>query len=96
MKIVLTIVMQVKIYVGQSQLIFSAIQGIAEIYKIHGSVEVPESIVINEEDYVEFERKSTYLAAKLMTIFMEYPIIFMGGTCYRESFCIWTERTQRA
>ena len=65
-------------YVGQSQLIFSAIQGIAEIYKIHGSVEVPESIVINEEDYVEFERKSTYLAAKLMTIFMEYPIIFMG------------------
>lgn len=65
-------------YVGQSQLIFSAIQGIAEIYKIHGSVESPGSIVINEEDYVGFERKSTYLAAKLMTIFMEYPIIFMG------------------
>ena len=65
-------------YVGQSQLIFSAIQGIAEIYKIHGSVEAPESIVINEEDYIVFERKSTYLAAKLMTIFMEYPIIFMG------------------
>lgn len=65
-------------YVGQSQLIFSAIQGIAEIYKIHGSIEVPESIVINEEDYVLFEKNSTYLAAKLMTIFMEYPIIFMG------------------
>lgn len=65
-------------YVGQSQLIFSAIQGIAEIYKIHGSVEMPESIVVNEEDYIAFERKSTYLAAKLMTIFMEYPIIFMG------------------
>ena len=65
-------------YVGQSQLIFSVIQGIAEIYKIHGSVEVPESIVINEEDYVRFDTKSTYLAAKLMTIFMEYPIIFMG------------------
>ena len=46
-------------YVGQSQLIFSAIQGIAEIYKIHGSVEAPESIVINEKDYMEFERKST-------------------------------------
>lgn len=27
---------------------------------------------------MEFERKSTYLAAKLMTIFMEYPIIFIG------------------
>ena len=53
-------------------------QGIAEIYKIHGSVEVPESIIINEEDYVKFEEKSSYLAAKLMTIFMEYPIIFIG------------------
>lgn len=65
-------------YVGQSQLIFSAIQGVGEIYKIHGSLESPESIVINEEDYVLFEEKSAYLAAKLMTIFMEYPIIFMG------------------
>lgn len=65
-------------YVGQTQLIFSAIQGIAEIYKIHGSIENPDSIVINESDYQEFEEKSAYLAAKLMTIFMEYPIIFMG------------------
>lgn len=65
-------------YVGQSQLIFSPIQGVAEIYKIHGSVEMPDSIIINEEDYVHFQEKSAYLAAKLMTIFMEYPIVFMG------------------
>ncbi len=65
-------------YVGQTQLIFSSIQGIAEIYKIHGSVEEPDSIVINESDYVKFDNNSAYLAAKLMTIFMEYPIIFMG------------------
>ena len=65
-------------YVGQAQLIFSAIQGVAEIYKIHGSVESPDSIVINENDYVCFQEKSAYLAAKLMTIFIEYPIIFMG------------------
>lgn len=65
-------------YVGQNQLIFSAIQGIAEIYKIHGSVENPDSIIINENDYVTFEKKSAYLAAKLMTIFMEYPIVFIG------------------
>ncbi len=65
-------------YVGQKQLIFSAIQGIAEIFKIHGSVEDPGSLVINEQDYLEFDHNSTYLAAKLMTIFMEYPIIFMG------------------
>ncbi len=65
-------------YVGQTELIFSAIQGIAEIYKIHGSVESPNSIIINESDYLLFDNKSAYLAAKLMTIFMEYPIIFMG------------------
>lgn len=65
-------------YIGQTQLIFSAIQGIAEIYKIHGSVEKPDSIIINENDYVLFEKNSAYLAAKLMTIFMEYPIVFIG------------------
>ncbi len=65
-------------YVGQTELIFSAIQGIAEIYKIHGSIESPDSIIINESDYLLFENKSAYLAAKLMTIFMEYPIIFLG------------------
>lgn len=65
-------------YIGQSQLIFSAIQGVSEIYKIHGSVEHPGSIVINEDDYVKFDEKCEYLAAKLMTIFMEYPIVFLG------------------
>ncbi len=65
-------------YVGQSQLIFAAIQEVAEIYKIHGSLEEPETIVITEKDYREFDQKSAYLIAKLMTIFVEYPIIFLG------------------
>lgn len=65
-------------YVGQRELVFSAIQGIAEIFKIHGSIEDPESLIINEQDYIDFDKRSPYLAAKLMTIFMEYPIIFMG------------------
>ena len=65
-------------YIGQNQLVFSSIQGIAEIYKIHGSVSVPESLVINEHDYEIFNEKGKYLAAKLMTIFMEYPIIYIG------------------
>ena len=67
-----------KAFIGQDELVFSQLQGIAEIYKIHGSVEIPSSIVINHEDYHQFHEKGKYLAAKLMTIFMEYPIIFIG------------------
>jgi len=67
-----------KTFVGQDELVFSQLQGIAEIYKIHGSIEAPDSIVINRADYQRFHDKGKYLAAKLMTIFMEYPIIFIG------------------
>lgn len=67
-----------KRYVGQDELIFSGIQGIGEIYKIHGTIEEPKSIIIDSKDYKEFENKSSYLAAKLMTIFIEHPIIFIG------------------
>lgn len=48
-------------FVGQKQLIFSAIQGIAEIFKIHGSVEQPESLIINERDYLDFDKKAPIL-----------------------------------
>lgn len=65
-------------YVGQEELLFSSLKGIGEIYKIHGSCNKPNSIIINEEDYEGFESKNAYLAAKLLTIFLEHPIIFIG------------------
>lgn len=65
-------------YIGQEELVFSDHQAINEIYKIHGCCNIPESIVINSKDYEEFNKKNAYLAAKLLTIFVEHPIIFLG------------------
>lgn len=67
-----------KTYVSQKDLLFSSLQQLGEIYKIHGSVSDPNTIVINKADYTKFDEQSKYLAAKLLTIFIEYPIIFMG------------------
>ena len=67
-----------KVYVGQEELIFSELHGSGEIYKIHGCVEQPQSIVITSDDYDKFMKKSPYLVAKILTIFLEYPIIFLG------------------
>ena len=67
-----------KVFIGQEELIFSDIFQIGEIYKIHGCVTKPESIVLTSQDYKKFEDSSAYLIAKILTIFLEYPIIFIG------------------
>ena len=65
-------------YIGQKELLFSHLQGFAELYKIHGGITAPNEIVLTEADYQGFQRDCPYLAAKLMTIFIENPIIFIG------------------
>ena len=67
-----------KTYIGQEELLFSTIQSISEVYKIHGCCTKPESIIINEKDYIDFSDKNAYIAAKLLTIFIEHPVIFLG------------------
>lgn len=65
-------------YVRQEDLLFSQLTGIGEIYKIHGSVEDPDSMILDEKDYKHLAERQQYLLSKILTIFGEYPIIFLG------------------
>ncbi|WP_056774898.1 SIR2 family protein [Novosphingobium sp. Leaf2] len=67
-----------KVFIGQEELIFSNPQSIAEIYKIHGCCAKPDTLVLTEDDYASFEKKYSYLVAKLITIFIEHPVFFIG------------------
>ncbi|KMT62877.1 SIR2 family protein [Paenilisteria newyorkensis] len=48
------------------------------VMKIHGSVEEPKSIIITKDDYDKFEKKSKILYAKLISLFIDNPVIFIG------------------
>lgn len=63
--------------VGQ-QILRKPYLAIGEIFKIHGCVSDPLSIVINESDYQRFEADHKYLSAKLLTYFVEHPLLFIG------------------
>jgi hypothetical protein len=63
--------------VGQ-QILRKPYLAIGEIFKIHGCVSDPTSIVINEADYERFQEDHKYLSAKLLTYFVEHPLLFIG------------------
>lgn len=66
------------IYNSQDMLLFSENMQILDLYKIHGCISNPSTIMVNTKDYDRIKQRDKYLAAKLMTIFIEHPIIFMG------------------
>lgn len=67
-----------KVFTGQQDVLFASPQYVGEIYKIHGSLEEPTSMILTGEDYDLYRRKNPYLIAKIMTLFVEHPVIFFG------------------
>lgn len=68
---------QYEVVVGQCVFRHSSLVA-GEIFKIHGSIAKPESIVLTNEDYVVFNEDKKYLSAKLLTYFAEHPLLFIG------------------
>lgn len=67
-----------KEYIGQDDILLSDAQFIAEIFKIHGSSNDFKTLVLTNSDYTQYLNRSHYLTAKLLTIFAEHPVIFLG------------------
>lgn len=67
----------IKINIGSSGL-FQNSEDYGELYKIHGSVSQPDSIVITKSDYTNIEKTNTLVNAKILSKLTESPIVFIG------------------
>lgn len=57
---------------------FSGSDGYGEILKIHGTIDIPDSIVITAEDYSRLNANSKIILSRLTYLMCYHPIIFVG------------------
>ncbi len=66
------------VFARQNELFSKDSYNIAEIYKIHGSANDANTIMITKKDYEDFNTSRKLFIAKLLILFSESPIIFLG------------------
>ncbi len=52
--------------------------GVGEIYKIHGTIKRPSSIILNKNDYDAFNKNSYIVSSKIVSLLCESPMIIIG------------------
>ena len=67
----------IKVNVGNKGL-FTKTSDYGELFKIHGSIKDVNSISFTETDYLENEKKSPIVNAKILSNLTESPIVFLG------------------
>ena len=66
------------VQIGQKNVSIDLDKNKINLYKIHGCITDPKSIIITKEDYDNFFQKSKYVYSKIFTLLWEYPVIFIG------------------
>lgn len=66
-----------KLYIGNHGFFEDTI-GWSELYKIHGDIKDPLSIVISTEDYEKYDSKAILISAKILSNMIKNPILFIG------------------
>ena len=50
----------------------------AKVFHVHGSVDVPDRMVVTSDDYFEFMNADTYFSRKLSTVLYENTVVILG------------------
>ena len=66
-----------KLYIGNNGF-FEDTVGWSELYKIHGDIRDPQSIIISTEDYEKYDEKAILISAKILSNMIKNPILFIG------------------
>ena len=66
------------VFTRQHEMFSKDSYNVSELYKIHGSINDASTIIITKDDYAQFNKSRKLFIAKMLTLFTESPIIFLG------------------